>query len=104
MSGISAIAGSVAPQAMSRASAVASPSAKMASVFSSFTTPGTGTITKNQFVQTFNTMKPTAGFHSLGANGTFSVLDPNSTGAVSRQDFISGMTRMMADFKAQRIS
>jgi len=41
-------------------------------------------------------MNPSSGFQQLGANATFSALDPSGSGAVSRQDFIQGMTKLMS--------
>ncbi len=72
----------------------------MSSVFASATTPGSGVITKAQFTAAFNSSSPSSGFQQLGANATFSALDPNNTGAVSRQDFIRGMTGLMSQLKS----
>ena len=96
MTVISGVHGSHAPQAMSGASAKASPGQKMSNVFASATTPGSGVITKDQFTAAFNTMNPSSGFQQLGASATFSALDPSGSGAVSRQDFIQGMTKLMS--------
>jgi Ca2+-binding EF-hand superfamily protein len=97
---IMGIGGSHGPHAMTGASAIAPPSHKMASVFSQFTTPGSGVITKDQLTQAFNTMNPTAGFRDMGVDALFSALDPSGSGSVSRQDFIKGMTNLMAQFRA----
>lgn len=89
------VAGAVAPQAMTGASAKAPPFQKMANVFSQVTTPGSGVITKDQFVTAFNTMNPPQAFQNMGANSVFEALDPQGAGAVNRQDFIKGMTSLM---------
>jgi hypothetical protein len=94
------ISGSLAPQAMSGASAKAPPSGKMASVFSQVTTPGSGVITKDQFAIAFNTMNPPQAFRNMGVDAVFARLDPQNTGAVSRQNFITGMTQLMAQLGA----
>ena len=96
MTGIAAVHGSHAPQAMSGASAKASPAQKMSNVFASVTTPGSGVITKAQFTAAFNSQNPSSGFQQQGADATFAALDPNGTGSVPRQDFIQGMTKMMS--------
>ncbi|MGC2599853.1 MAG: hypothetical protein WA384_00680 [Rhodomicrobium sp.] len=97
---ISAIQGSHAPQTMSGASANASPGQKMSNVFASVTTPGSGVITQSQFNTAFNTMNPPAAFQQMGANAVFANLDPNSTGSVSRQNFIQGMTSLISQVKS----
>ena len=79
----------------------------MASVFVKFTTPGSGFITQDQgFItqdqlnQAFNSMNPTPGFRAMGPTAVFSALDPTGSGSVSRQNFINGMTGLMAQFKS----
>lgn len=89
------VGGAFAPHAMTGASAKAPPSQKMANVFSQVTEPGSGVITKDQFVKAFNTMNPPQAFKNKGANSVFAVLDPQGTGSVTRQDFINGMTSLM---------
>lgn len=98
--GISGIAGSYAPQAMSGASARMAPTPKMANLFDKIDTSGSGTITKSQFLEAFQTMKPTAGFRAMGADAVFRTLDPNNSGTVSKQAFVQGMTQLMAQFRA----
>jgi Ca2+-binding EF-hand superfamily protein len=93
---ISGVQGSYAPQAMSGASSTASPSQKMSDVFASVTTRGSGVITQDQFNTAFNSGNTPPAFQQLGANAVFAQLDPNGTGSVSRQDFIQGMTQLMA--------
>lgn len=76
------------------------PAQKMASLFAKIDTSGSGSITQNQFTQAFQTMKPTAGFRAMGASAVFQALGPSSSGTVSKQDFIQGMTQLMSQFRA----
>ena len=96
--GVSGIGGSYAPQAMSGASARMPPTQKMATLFSQIDTSGTGLITQSQFTQAFQTMKPTAGFRAMGADAVFQALNPSSSGTVSQQNFVQGMTKLMTQF------
>lgn len=98
--GISAVSGGFGIQTMSGASARMPPAAKMASLFNKIDTNGTGSITQSQFAQAFNTMQPTAGFRSMGADAVFSTLDPYNSGSVSQSNFVAGMTSLMAQFRS----
>jgi Ca2+-binding EF-hand superfamily protein len=102
--GVSGIGGSYAPQAMSGASARMPPTQKMATLFSKIDTSGAGSITKSQFAQAFQTMKPTAGFRAMGADAVFQSLNPSASGTVSEQDFIQGMTQLMTQFRSSGVS
>jgi Ca2+-binding EF-hand superfamily protein len=83
---------------MSGASARMPPTQKMATLFSQIDTSGTGLITQSQFTQAFQTMKPTAGFRAMGADAVFQALNPSSSGTVSQQNFVQGMTKLMTQF------
>jgi Ca2+-binding EF-hand superfamily protein len=85
---------------MSGASARMPPAQKMASLFSQIDTNNTGSISKSQFMQAFQTMKPTAGFRAMGADAVFQALDPSNSGTVSKQNFVQGMTQLMAQFRS----
>jgi hypothetical protein len=98
--GVSGVGGSFAPQAMSGASARMPPAQKMATLFSQIDTSGTGSITQSQFTQAFQTLKPTAGFRAMGPSAVFQALNPSSSGTVSKQNFVQGMTQLMAQFRA----
>lgn len=102
--GVSGIGGSYAPQAMSGASARMPPAQKMATLFAQIDTSGAGSITASQFTQAFQTMKPTAGFSATGANAVFQTLDPSNSGTVSKQNFVQGMTQLMAQFRSSGTS
>ena len=97
---VSGIAGSFSPQAMTGASARMPPAQKMAALFSQIDTNGTGSITQSQFTQAFNAMKPTAGFRAMGPSAVFQALNPSSAVTVSKQNFVQGMTQLMAQFRA----
>ncbi|TAJ77550.1 MAG: EF-hand domain-containing protein [Gallionellaceae bacterium] len=94
ISGLSGI-GAAMPQAMSGASMRTSPQQKMSDLFQQIDTAGTGRITRAQFEQAFNSAGTPAGFKAIGLEAAFGKLDPNGTGSVSKQDFISGMKAMM---------
>lgn len=84
------------PQVWSGASARTTPSQKMASLFDQIDTAGSGTITKAQFEQAFQTMNPPKAAQQAGADSIWAKLDPNGTGSVSKQDFVSGMKTAMS--------
>ncbi len=96
---ISGVGGCSAPQITSGASAYASPTAKMSSLFQQIDSGNSGSITQAQFQQAFAALNPPASFQTQGAGATFSQLDPNGTGSVSKPDFVSGMTAMMRAFR-----
>ncbi len=102
--GVSGIGGSYALQAMSGASARMPAAQKMATLFSQIDTSGRGSITQGQFTQAFNTMKPTAGFRATGADAVFQALNPNSSGMVSKQNFVQGITQLMMQFRSGGVS
>jgi Ca2+-binding EF-hand superfamily protein len=97
ISGISSASGL---HAMSGASTGAPPQTKMSNLFDSIDTSGSGTITQSQFDQAFQTKNPPAVFQKQGADAIFAALDPSGTGSVSKQDFVSGMSKLMASLRA----
>lgn len=101
MSGAISGLGSMMPQATTGASMRMPPAQKMNNLFSMIDTSGTGSITKAQFTQAFNSLNPPAAFKAAGANAVFSALDPNNTGSVSKQDFVNGMTHLMSQLRQQ---
>lgn len=98
--GVSGVSGGYGIQTMSGASARMPPAAKMTSLFNKIDRSGSGSITKSQFFQAFNTMRPTAGFKAMGADAVFSALDPYNSGSVSQSNFVAGMTNLMAQFRS----
>ncbi len=76
------------------------PSQKMANLFQQIDTSGSGSITKAQFEQAFQTMNPPPALKAEGADAVFAKLDPNGTGNVSKQDFVKGMTSMTSHIRS----
>ncbi len=97
---ISGVGGSGALHAMSGASAGTPPQQKMTNLFNAIDTSGSGSITQAQFNQAFQSLNPPGVFAQRGANAIFAALDPNGTGSVSKQDFVSGMSQLMASLRA----
>ena len=81
---------------MSGASYGAPPQQKMSNLFDSIDTSGSGSITQSQFEQAFQTMNPPKVAQQAGADAIWAKLDPNGSGSVSKQDFVSGMTAQMS--------
>jgi hypothetical protein len=97
VSGVSAAGG---VHAVSGASSSGPPQQKMSSLFDSIDTSGSGSITQTQFDQAFQTKNPPAVFQQQGAAATFAALDPTGSGSVSKQDFVAGMSKLMASLRA----
>jgi hypothetical protein len=98
MNSVSAV-GVGMPQVWTGASMRMPPAQKMAALFDKIDTSGNGTITKAQFDQAFQTMNPPKGFQQMGADSVWAKLDPNVTGSVSKQDFVSNMTSIMSQIR-----
>jgi Ca2+-binding EF-hand superfamily protein len=73
-------------------------------LFTSIDSSGSGHITAAQFNQAFQTANPPAVFQKAGASAIFSALDPNGSGSVSKQAFVSGMASLMVSLRAQDAS
>jgi hypothetical protein len=97
---ISGVGSASGLHAVSGASSSGPPQQKMSSLFDSIDTSGSGSITQSQFDQAFATKNPPAVFQKPGADAIFKSLDPNGTGSVSKQDFVSGMSKLMASLRA----
>ena len=87
-------------QAMSGASAGMPPQQTMTSLYNNIDTRGSGSITPQQFDQAFHTLNPPPVFQKQGADAIFAALDPNGTGSVSKQDFVSGMSGLMVSLRS----
>ncbi len=87
-------------QIFSGASARMPASQKMSSLFDQIDTTGSGSITQAQFDQAFQNLNPPKDFKAAGASAIWSQLDPNNTGSVSKQDFVSTMTAIMRQMRA----
>jgi hypothetical protein len=97
---VSGIASSSALHAVSGASSGAPPQQKMANLFDSIDSSGSGSINQSQFAQAFQSKNPPAVFQKQGADAIFASLDPTGTGQVSKQDFVSTMSKLMASLRA----
>ena len=97
---ISSIGSGFAIHAMSGASAGMPPQQKMTNLFNQIDSSGSGGITQTQFDQAFQSLNPPAAFKQQGADAIFAALDPSGTGSVSKQDFITGMSNLMASLRA----
>jgi hypothetical protein len=83
ISGIASSSASSALHAVSGASSGAPPQQKMANLFDSIDSSGSGSITQSQFAQAFQSKNPPAVFQKQGADAIFASLDPTGTGQVS---------------------
>lgn len=98
---ISGMGGAAMPQVVSGASMRMPPSQKMANLFQQIDTANSGSISKTQFNQAFQTLNPPKGFQQMGASSVWSMLDPNGSGNVSKQDFVAMMTSLMSQVRHQ---
>jgi hypothetical protein len=98
MSSVAAVGGGM-PQVWSGASMRMPPAQKMATLFDKIDAAGSGSITKAQFEQAFQSMSPPKGFQQLGADAIWAKLDPNGSGSVSKQDFVGNMTGIMSQIR-----
>jgi Ca2+-binding EF-hand superfamily protein len=97
---ISGISSSSGLHAVSGASSGAPPQQKMSNLFDAIDTSGSGSITQAQFEQAFQTQNPPAVFQNQGAQAIFASLDPTGSGSVSKRDFVSTMSGLMASLRA----
>lgn len=97
---ISSVGSGPAIHAMSGASAGMPSQQKMTNLFNQIDSSGAGSITQAQFDQAFQSLNPPAVFKQQGADAIFAALDPPGTGSVSKQDFIAGMSNLMASLRA----
>jgi hypothetical protein len=89
------------PKVVSGASKRGSKSHGLADLFKSVDSTGSGSITKSQLQSALPNLKLPSSVKSLGADAIFGKLDPNNTGSVSPQDFVTGLRKIMADPKVQ---
>lgn len=101
---ISSIASASGLHMISGASSSAPPQQKMSSLFNSIDTSGSGSITQAQFDQAFQTQNPPAVFQKQGAGAIWSALDPSGSSSVSKQDFVSTMSKLMVSLRAEGTS
>jgi hypothetical protein len=89
------------PKVVASGASSVSPQQKIGNMFQQIDSSGAGRITKEQFEQAFNKLNLPASVKEIGPEAAFSKLDPTGSGAVSKQDFIHGMTSLMAQKNAQ---
>jgi hypothetical protein len=97
---ISGVSSSSMLHAMSGASGGMPPQQKMSSLFDKIDSSGSGSVSQAQLDQAFQALNPPGVFQRQGSDATFAALDPNGTGSVSKQDFVSGMSQLMASLRA----
>jgi Ca2+-binding EF-hand superfamily protein len=98
---IGGLGGASMPQIVSGASKRGSKSHGLADMFKSMDTNGSGSISISQLQSAFGNLKLPPSAKSLGPDAIFSKLDPNNTGSVSKQDFVSGLRKILADLQVQ---
>jgi Ca2+-binding EF-hand superfamily protein len=86
--------GSTAVQTMTGPSPTMAARPKMSSLFTQIDAAGSGSITRAQFANAFQTMNPPAGFRAMGENAVYAQLDPNDSGSVSRNTFVNAMSAL----------
>lgn len=104
ISGVSNMREAAMPQVKAAASKPVSPQQKLASLFQQIDSAGKGSITKAQFQQAFNKLNPPEAVKVMGADATFSKLDPKGTGSVSKDEFVKGMEAIFAQAKSKDIA
>jgi hypothetical protein len=97
---VSGIASASGLHSVSGASSSGPPQQKMSNLFNSIDTAGSGSITQAQFGQAFQTQNPPAVFQKQGAGAIWTALDPSGSGTVSKQNFVSTMSQLMASLRA----
>jgi hypothetical protein len=96
VSGVSNNREAVMPQAKLPASKPASQQQLISTMFQKIDKDGTGSVSKAQFAQAFESLGAPASIKAMGADAVFAKLDPSGTGKVSKQDFVKGMESLMA--------
>ena len=82
-----------------------SPTQRFTNMFNQIDASGSGSITEDQFDTALQAMNPqgasatTGSSSSSTADALWKQLDPNGTGSVSKQDFVSGMTTAMKQMR-----
>jgi hypothetical protein len=86
------------------ASTPMAPTQKMSTLFEQIDPTGSGSISKGQFNQAFQTMSPPASFQKAGVDAVWSKLDPTGSGTVAKQDFVNAMTTMMKQLRGHHLN
>lgn len=77
----------------------APPQQKMSDLFARIDANNTGSISRAQFGQAFNSMNPPNAFREAGENAIWNALDPQNTGQVSKGDFVTTMKTLMVELR-----
>lgn len=104
VSGVSNNREAVMPQVKSPASKPASQQQLMSTMFQKIDKDGTGSVSKAQFTQAFESLNAPASIKAMGAETVFAKLDPTGTGKVSKQDFVKGMESLMAQGEVSKVA
>lgn len=104
VSGVSNNREAVMPQVKSPASKPASQQQLMSTMFQKIDKDGTGSVSKAQFTQAFESLNAPASVKAMGAETVFAKLDPTGTGKVSKQDFVKGMESLMAQGEVSKVA
>ena len=72
---------------------------KMTALFDQIDSTGAGSLSKSQLEEAFQTKNPPAAFKALGSHALFQKLDPQGTGRVSKQNFVSTMAQLSESFR-----
>jgi hypothetical protein len=75
---------------------------KMSDLFSQIDSTGSGSITKSQFEQAFQSTSAPSAFKSAGADAVWAKLDPSSSGTVTKQQFTDGMQAARSQIRGGR--
>ena len=84
---------------MTGASGAMPPQTRMTKLFTAIDTQKTGTINQGQLTTAFQTLGPPANFKAFGADKLWQALDPNKTGSVAKDHFVSTMTGLMTSLR-----
>lgn len=90
--------------AMTGVSAPMPPAKRMSDLFASIDNQNSGSITKPQLADAFRTLSPPANFKAYGLDKTWQALDPNASGSVAKDSFISTMTGLMTSLRGYAAS
>lgn len=101
---VASVSGMNPAQIMSGASMRMPPQQKMSNLFSKIDTANAGAINQSQFAQAFQTLNPPRVFKAQGADSIWKQLDPNGTGNVSKQNFVTTMKQLMVSLRADPAS
>jgi len=73
---------------------------KVANLFDTVATNGSGAINKAQFVAALQKMSPPQTFNTAQAEALFTRADPGATGSVSKSDFVAAVTTALKEIRA----